>query len=73
MFQVESLKEQIWEIDTSNRNNLVFYGVKDEVGPPEIAIRDVLRRSDQKIYLIDSLNINSYWKIIYNAKYLDLR
>ena len=42
--QVESLKEQLWEIDTSNRNNLVFYGIKEESGPPELAIKDVIRR-----------------------------
>ena len=44
LFQVESLKEQLWEIDTSNRNNLVFYGIKEESGPPELAIKDVIRR-----------------------------
>ena len=44
--QVESLKEQLWEIDTSNRNNLVFYGIKEDSGAPEAAIKDVIRRFD---------------------------
>ena len=41
------MKEQLWEIDTSNRNNLVFYGIKeDDSGSPETAIKDVIRRFD---------------------------
>ena len=41
------MKEQLWEIDTSNRNNLVFYGIKeDDSGSPEAAIKDVIRRFD---------------------------
>ena len=27
---VEELKEKTWELDTSNRNNLVFYGIKED-------------------------------------------
>ena len=42
--QVEALKEQLWELDTANRNNLVFYGVKEEGFSPEAAIRDVIKR-----------------------------
>ena len=32
---MESLKEQLWEMDTSNRNNLVFYGVKGDNTDPD--------------------------------------
>ena len=42
--QVEALKEQLWELDTANRNNLVFYGVREEGLSPEAAIRDVIKR-----------------------------
>ena len=42
--QVEALKEQLWELDTANRNNLVFYGVREEGFSPEAAIRDVIKR-----------------------------
>jgi len=41
---VEALKEQLWELDTANRNNLVFYGVREEGFSPEAAIRDVIKR-----------------------------
>ena len=43
---MESLKEQLWEMDTSNRNNLVFYGVKEEADTPDTLVKEVIRRSD---------------------------
>ena len=42
---MESLKEQLWEMDTSNRNNLVFYGVKEEADTPDTLVKEVIRRS----------------------------
>ena len=40
---VEELKEKTWELDTSNRNNLVFYGIKedDRSGNTELAVKEV--------------------------------
>ena len=43
--QVETLKEQIWELDSTNRNNLVFYGIKEDGVTPEFAVKEVIRRS----------------------------
>ena len=42
---VETLREQIWELDTTNRNNLVFYGIKEDGGTAEAAVKDIIRRS----------------------------
>ena len=33
-------------MDTSNRNNLVFYGVKEEADTPDTLVKEVIRRSD---------------------------
>ena len=49
--QVESLKEQLWEMDTSNRNNLVFYGVKEEADTPDTLVKEVIRRYTQSIFI----------------------
>ena len=40
---VEDLKEKTWELDTNTRNNLVFYGIKEESAPgnTEWAVREV--------------------------------
>ena len=40
---VEDLKEKTWELDTNTRNNLVFYGIKEEGAPgnTEWAVREV--------------------------------
>ena len=40
---VEELKEKTWELDTNTRNNLVFYGIKEEGNPgnTEWAVREV--------------------------------
>ena len=43
--QVETLKEQIWELDSTNRNNLVFYDMKEDGVTPEFAVKEVIRRS----------------------------
>ena len=42
--KVETLREQIWELDTTNRNNLVFYGIKEDAGTPEFAVKEIIRR-----------------------------
>ena len=39
---VEELKEKTWELDSNTRNNLVFYGIKEEgQGNTEWAVREV--------------------------------
>ena len=40
---MEDLKEKTWELDTNTRNNLVFYGIKEEgvPGNTEWAVREV--------------------------------
>ena len=40
---MEDLKEKTWELDTNTRNNLVFYGIKEEGAPgnTEWAVREV--------------------------------
>ena len=48
---MESLKEQLWEMDTSNRNNLVFYGVKEEADTPDTLVKEVIRRYTQSIFI----------------------
>lgn len=42
---VEELKEKTWKLDTSTRNNLVFYGIKEEAGSgnTEWAVKEVIR------------------------------
>ena len=44
---VEDLKEKTWELDTNTRNNLVFYGIKEEGAPgnTEWAVREVSMRA----------------------------
>ena len=42
--KVETLREQIWELDTTNRNNLVFYGIKEDAGTAEFAVKEIIRR-----------------------------
>ena len=42
---VEGLKEEMWELDTNNRNNLVFYGIREDgASTSETAVRDIIRR-----------------------------
>ena len=45
---VEELKEKTWELDTSTRNNLVFYGIKEDAGSgnTEWAVKEVLYNED---------------------------
>ena len=40
---VEELKEKTWELDPSNRNKLVFYGIKEEAGSgnTELTVKEV--------------------------------
>ena len=40
---VEELKEKTWELDTSTRDNLVFYGIKEDAGSgnTEWAVKEV--------------------------------
>ena len=44
---LEDVKEKLWELDTSTRNNLVFYGVKEEVEGghqgEEAQVRELIR------------------------------
>ena len=42
---VEELKEKTWELDTNTRNNLVFYGIKEDgtTGNTEWAVREVVK------------------------------
>ena len=54
---MEELKEKTWELDTNTRNNLVFYGIKEDgtTGNTEWAVREVFKRlvhneSLQKIF-----------------------
>ena len=43
--EVEGLKEEMWELDTNNRNNLVFYGIREEAASTaEASVRDIIRR-----------------------------
>ena len=44
---MEDLKEKTWELDTNTRNNLVFYGIKEEGAPgnTEWAVREVSMRA----------------------------
>ena len=46
---VEELKEKTWELDTSTRNNLVFYGIVEEDGPGNVewSVREVIRKMMQ--------------------------
>ena len=42
---MDGLKEEMWELDTNNRNNLVFYGIREEgTGSGEAAVREVIKR-----------------------------
>ena len=41
---IEGLREQLWELDESSRNKLVFYGVKEDGQSPDVSIKDVIRR-----------------------------
>ena len=45
---VEELKEKTWELDTSTRNNLVFYGIKEDAGSgnTEWAVKEVFELKD---------------------------
>ena len=45
---VEELKEKTWELDTSTRNNLVFYGIKEDAGSgnTEWAVKEVFEVKD---------------------------
>ena len=45
---VEELKEKTWELDTSTRNNLVFYGIKEDAGSgnTEWAVKEVFEFKD---------------------------
>ena len=38
-------------MDTSNRNNLVFYGVKEEADTPDTLVKEVIRRYTQSIFI----------------------
>ena len=42
---MEELKEKTWELDTNTRNNLVFYGIKEDgtTGNTEWAVREVVQ------------------------------
>ena len=42
---MEELKEKTWELDTNTRNNLVFYGIKEDgtTGNTEWAVREVVK------------------------------
>ena len=42
---VEDLKEKTWELDTNTRNNLVFYGLKEDGtgGNSEWAVRELIK------------------------------
>ena len=43
--ELEGLKEEMWELDTNNRNNLVFYGIREEAASTaEASVRDIIRR-----------------------------
>ena len=44
---VEELKEKAWELDTNTRNNLVFYGIKEDAGSgnTEWAVKEVVNKS----------------------------
>ena len=46
---VEELKEKTWELDTSTRNNLVFYGIKEDAGSgnTEWAVKEVFDNKDK--------------------------
>ena len=46
---MEELKEKTWELDTSTRNNLVFYGIVEEDGPGNVewSVREVIRKMMQ--------------------------
>ena len=50
---VEELKEKTWELDTSTRNNLVFYGIKEDAGSgnTEWAVKEV---SEDKTIIKDT-------------------
>ena len=50
---VEELKEKTWELDTSTRNNLVFYGIKEDAGSgnTEWAVKEV---SEHKTIIKDT-------------------
>ena len=45
---VEELKEKTWQLDTSTRNNLVFYGIKEDAGSgnTEWAVKEELHNED---------------------------
>ena len=39
---VEELKEKTWKLDTSTKNNLVFYGIKEDAsGNTEWTVKEV--------------------------------
>ncbi|XP_023334977.1 uncharacterized protein LOC111706351 isoform X1 [Eurytemora carolleeae] len=44
--EVEELKEKTWELDTNTRNNLVFYGIREDAGGGnlEFCVKEVIRK-----------------------------
>ena len=58
LLKVETLREQIWELDTTNRNNLVFYGIREDGVTPEFAVKEVIRRSESFSQIKISLSFN---------------
>ena len=60
---VETLREQIWELDTTNRNNLVFYGIKEDGNTAEAIVKEIIRR------LLSSLSTEHFMsKIVRSGK-----
>ena len=53
---VEDLKEKTWELDTNTRNNLVFYGMKEDgaTGNSEWAVRELIKN---QLHISRELNI----------------
>ena len=58
LLKVETLREQIWELDTTNRNNLVFYGIREDGVTSEFAVKEVIRRSESFSQIKISLSFN---------------
>ena len=40
---LEDVKEKLWEMDTSTRNNLVFYGVREGPRGDEALLKEMFR------------------------------